>query len=530
MTGSGMREDSNRLCSASHGYHCAEDVKVPGPRLAAVGFIVCFVAMPWACGPRSTPVGVPAPPSSQPTEIPGPPTPAPDPQPSPPAAALPSTDTTSRDCAVIAEPGEPIRTVAVGDRIDPSNAPRPSNAGERLLFRQVYETLIRVDCNGHVRPGLAASWHLDADGRTWIIDLREDARFSDGTTVTPIDVRASWTLDGSGNDLRPDVNRLVRTIVPIDDRRVAITLRGRHADVPLALAHADLAIARPAAGSPWPLGTRSDGAAPESEPSGGGTHSVITIKRDSGSPLRFIVAAGDPRDLLDSGVDLLLTRDPAALGYAATLPHFQSVPLPWQRIHVLLTPGRTRASPLPSEEARENLATDAVRGESRGAVGPFWWQTLEDCEPTTPQPRNRSATTSRIVYDARDGAARDLAERLVGLARDSGAQATALLNLLLPDRAVRSYERANGLTGEPLARARRLGTDAGYIVPLDRHPLDPCRDIQVVMDSAPWLDPGAIVPLVETRLRAIVRRGRSGATAAWDGGLVIAGASDPDQR
>ena len=46
------------------------------------------------------------------------------------------------------------------------------------------------------------------------------------------------------------------------------------------------------------------------------------------------------------------------------------------------------------------------------------------------------------------------------------------------------------------------------------------------MDGARWLDPETIVPLVETRLHAIVRRGRSGVTAEWDGGLVIAGVSD----
>ena len=36
-----------------------------------------------------------------------------------------------------------------------------------------------------------------------------------------------------------------------------------------------------------------------------------------------------------------------------------------------------------------------------------------------------------------------------------------------------------------------------------------------------------IVPLVETRLQAILRRGRTGATAEWDGGLVIAGVNAP---
>jgi hypothetical protein len=58
-------------------------------------------------------------------------------------------------------------------------------------------------------------------------------------------------------------------------------------------------------------------------------------------------------------------------------------------------------------------------------------------------------------------------------------------------------------------------------------PIDPCRDLLSWIDEARWLDPETIVPLVETRLTAIVRRGRSGVSAEWDGGLVIAGVNEP---
>ena len=100
-----------------------------------------------------------------------------------------------------------------------------------MLFRQLYETLVRVDCHGRVRPGLAASWRLDANGRTWIVTLRENARFSDGAPVTAADVRASWTRDGSGDELRPHVSRLVA----IGRRssttgRLAITLRSHRVE------------------------------------------------------------------------------------------------------------------------------------------------------------------------------------------------------------------------------------------------------------------------------------------------------------
>jgi len=477
-----------------------------------------------ACGPRSTPASVPvSTQTAQPAETPAPLVSV-EPPPPVPAPTLPRPDISSSGCELIAQPGEPVATVALGERVDPSNAPRPSNESERLLFRQLYETLVRVDCNGQPVPGLAASWRLDADGRTWIIILRENARFSDGTLVTATDVRAGWTRDGAAAELRPHVSHLVQSIVPIDDRTLAIALRNRRTDAPLALAHADLAIARPAAGSPWPLGTRPNRASPDRDvkPDPG---AVMTLRRDNLPSIRFVNVPRDPRDVLDDGVDLLLTRDPATLDYAATLPQFQSVPMEWQRTHVLLTPGRTRTAPPLPDEARQRLAGDAVRGEARGAAGPFWWQMLRDCDVASSPSPNPPASTPRIVYDAGDAAGRDLAERFVGVVRASSP--TAILDALLPDRPRRTFQRATGLSGEALVQARRRGADAGYITSLDRRPLDPCREIQVLMDGARWFDPETIVPLVETRLHAIVRRGRSGVTAEWDGGLVIAGATAP---
>ena len=428
---------------------------------------------------------------------------------------------------MIAAPGEPVATVALAERVDPSHAPRPSNESERLLFRQLYETLLRIDCMGRVGPGLATSWRLDPDGRTWIVTLRDDARFADGSPVTSTDVRAGWTPRGSSGELRRDVSRLVESVVPISGRDLAITLRSHRTDVPFALAHSDLAVATLDPGSPWPLGTRASRIAADADPPRGTAASAVTVTRDNLSPVRFLIAPGDSRDFLDRGVDLLLTRDPMALEYAATLPQFQSVPMAWQRVHVLLTPGRARSAPSLSQEARQALADDAVRGEARGARGPFWWDLLTDCEVPAAPPPNRPSFAPGIVYDAGDGAARDLAERLVGLARRSTPATTAFLDALLLDRPRRKYDRATGVAGEALTLALRRGNDAGYVLALDSRPVDPCGGLQTLMDDARWLDPETIVPLVETRMHAIVRRGRSGVTAEWDGGVVIAGPGGP---
>src|SRR5262249_16740910 len=173
-----------------------------------------------------------------------------------------------------------------------------------------------------------------------------------------------------------------------DDRTLEIALRSEPGDAPLAplaplaLAHTDLAIARRVPGSLWPIGTRPARIAPDSDAPASTGRAVITVMRlpvDS-TPLdkpenllfiRFIVAPGrDPRDLLDQGVDLLLTRDSAVLDYAGTLPQFVSTPLEWQRTHVLLIPGRARTSPALSVEARDALAHAAVRAAPRCAPPP----------------------------------------------------------------------------------------------------------------------------------------------------------------
>jgi hypothetical protein len=450
-----------------------------GRYIVRFAFVVCFATV-LGCDPASRPPSVLPPTLKVPSQ-----------------QSRVAAPTTAVDCGLFpgrSESTEPITTVGLADRVDPNHAPFPTNESERLLFRQLYETLIRADCQGHASPGLASSWRFDESTKTWIVALRPNARFSDNKPVMASDVVSSWT--GNGSELRPEVRRLVRSISVVDDRTLEIELENRRADSVLTLAQTDLAIATSVPGARWPIGTRPAriDAASSSE---------IRLSNLSGSfSLRFLAAPGsDSRDLLDRGADLLLTRDSRTLDYAATLPQFQSAPLPWLRTHVLLAPSGVRAVPAFSAEERRALAQEAIRGEARGAEGPFWWESLSDCEIDPPQsPPVPPSTTPRIVYDSDDSAARELAERLVGIGK---------------------YPRASGLTSDALAQAMRRGNESAFIVSLDRRPLDPCREIQVLMDRAGWVDPRTIVPLVDTRLQAIVRRGRAGLNMEWDGSLLL---------
>jgi hypothetical protein len=465
-------------------------VRPIGHRFVGFALIVSVQVMTLACSSRSG-------------AVPAQPGPAPSQQGTPTTTADAKPDLGPDECALIALPGEPIATVGLTDRIEASHAPRPTNPSERLLFSQLYETLVRVDCMGRVRPGLASSWRLDEKSAfVWTVTLREDARFSDGSPVTAADVRAGWTRNGVDRQFQASVSRLVEAVTVVDDRTLVIQLADRRTlDAPMTLAHPHLAIARRVANSPWPMGSRSS----RLETSTSATE--VTVNRDHLPALRFLLARSDPRDLLDAGADLLLTRDPATLGYAATLPHYQRVPLAWQRTHIFLASG---PSAVLSDDERRALAVDAVRGEARGAQDPLWFETV-NCHQGAVAGLRAQVPTPRIVYDENDPAARDLAERFVALAR-------------------RTFQRATGLSGEALAKTRRDGTDAGYIASVDSRPLDPCLELAALLDSFPWLRRTTIVPLVDTRLQAVVRRGRSGLITEFDGSVLIDGVNDPRSR
>src|SRR5207237_4464000 len=96
----------------------------------------------------------------------------------PPAPAFAPGDTA---CLIAA--GRPASrdtvTIALTDPVDPAHAPLPHNVAERFVFAQLYETLIRVDCQARVLPALARSWEQGPAGR-WAATRRSDARSAAG--------------------------------------------------------------------------------------------------------------------------------------------------------------------------------------------------------------------------------------------------------------------------------------------------------------------------------------------------------------
>jgi extracellular solute-binding protein (family 5) len=363
--------------------------------------------------------------------------------------------------------------VVLSEPVDLAHALNPTNDSERLLFRQLLETLIRIDCQGKVRPSVAQTWSADSEGHSWTFTLREGARFPGGT---PIDAAHVASLLAGPNGAASGID----SAVALDDRRVRVRLRQASDTAPAALAEPALVMLDDLASVAGPM-RRFD-----------------IPPRDGRPFIQFQLAQdGDLRDAIDRGVDLAVTRDPAVVHYVAGRPDVVTYPLPWSRTYVLLQP--TGARPINGvsgvDSLRRSLARDAVPAEARPAELPSWTDRLATCSAVT-QSGRRAASSSRIVYPRGDEVARGLAERIVALSGDPQFKAAPL-------------------APADFAAALRQEVERGYVVPAPRHTLSPCGE------SAGWPVAASIQPLIDTRATAIVRRGSPPLTVDWDGTIRV---------
>lgn len=75
--------------------------------------------------------------------------------------------------------GSPTRLNPVLDAFNPV---------DREIDRLIYTGLVRFDSTGAPQPDLAANWAISADGTSYTVTLRDDARWHDGSPVTSDDV------------------------------------------------------------------------------------------------------------------------------------------------------------------------------------------------------------------------------------------------------------------------------------------------------------------------------------------------------
>jgi hypothetical protein len=430
--------------------------------------------------------------------------------------------------------------------IHPKHVPVPTTPAERIGFRHLYETLLRVDCTGARRPGLAESWEAEENGRVWRFTLREGATFWDGTPLRAEAVLASWRasrVSGGGFSMEAMLasSRLrLRAATAgsteiVDARTLRIVLDRPASEPPAWLADPALAVHSPRADGAWPDGSGPWRLHPDARlPSEGGAGSSadrIVAWPEGWTPgdprpvLRFYAGrARDPRELLDSGEDLLVTDDPVVLAYAATLPAVEALPMPWDRTYAILVGSAPSEMDVEGVERamREALARDAVRAEARASDFQFAAGAAPECEsvaaPAGLRVEDRATMppssdgAALIVYPRDDRTARELAERLVALAAAPPGPAVPTWVSQLP-------RVAEALPGDGFAEALRRRSEAAFVLALPRESTLPC---------ALRLQPGpgwSVRPLVDTRRRVVAAADVSGLAVDGDGELLLFGAS-----
>ncbi len=125
----------------------------------------------------------------------------------------------------ICEPGQSGgRLVLVTDGVpktfNPLLATDSGSDGSESVTRLLFSSLVHFDMfTQEPTPGLAESWTVDADQKTWIFKLRKGLRWSDGQPLTADDVAFTW------NDLiyNPEFSRYTRDLLRVDGKTFTLT-------------------------------------------------------------------------------------------------------------------------------------------------------------------------------------------------------------------------------------------------------------------------------------------------------------------
>lgn len=321
---------------------------------------------------------------------------------------------------------------------------------------------VRLDCEGRATPGLAIHWSRDTSGKFWTLELPPPAGPAT-SHWTAGSLAATWAAD-------PDASATLRgagarSASPLDDRRLVVGFAESHADLPAVFADRALAVAR----------------------------------GDSGMLREAQPSSGDLRDAVDGRADVVVTGDPDLLDYAGHRQGLAVVPLPWSRTYYLVILGgfSSLGTAIPADTAafRAALARDAVRTDARPVDTTMAADAADRCRSSAGSVR--PAPTDVILYPLADPTARELAERIVALAAPARFS-------------------SRGQAPESLAAALDRGEAHAFVVSGGPRSTGPCADLTTYPAGA------TVLPLVETRRHAIVRRGTPPLVAEWDGALRAA--------
>lgn len=130
-------------------------------------------------------------------------------------------------------------SISIGIQSSKTVVLRPLDPQERdmlSIYDMIWESLIIIDDNYTPQPGLAESWEVSSDGKTWTFHLHEGISFSDGTPFTANDVVATTQaiLDRANDENSEDkgfyvnLKYFISSITAKDDYTVIIKAKRKY--------------------------------------------------------------------------------------------------------------------------------------------------------------------------------------------------------------------------------------------------------------------------------------------------------------
>lgn len=156
------------------------------------------------------------------------------------SAALALSMAAAALCApAMAEEAEKI-TIAVTGGGEDSMQVYPATSGYLnglSACRHLYEGLYKLDANGEVVLGQAASVEQSEDGLTWTFTLRDDITWSDGVPVTAADFVFGFdNLAAQGGSYSSLISEVAASYEAVDDKTLVVHLNGPCGYLPAVLA------------------------------------------------------------------------------------------------------------------------------------------------------------------------------------------------------------------------------------------------------------------------------------------------------
>ncbi|MBO6892626.1 MAG: ABC transporter substrate-binding protein [Roseibium sp.] len=129
--------------------------------------------------------------------------------------------------------------------LDPTSA--AAGAIDSVLYSNVFEGLTRFGPDGSVNPGLAESWEISPDGKTYTFKLHSGVKFHDGTDMTADDVK--FSLDRARADDSANAQKAlfagIDSVEVVDPLTVKVTLSAPNGSFLFNMAWGDAVIVAP---------------------------------------------------------------------------------------------------------------------------------------------------------------------------------------------------------------------------------------------------------------------------------------------